>query len=87
MTEKRVRADLREARRLYKMRKYKEVEAIKAKYADAISSLNAIEKEIVIKGIIGGLHYWQVGRRNGYAEQSIKNLARSAIQKIAARMQ
>lgn len=86
MTEEKVRADLRRARKLHRMRDKEGVEKIKDKYAEAISDLDDIERVIILEGIIGGLNYWQIGRKYYFAEATIKSYARSAVKKIAERM-
>ena len=86
MTEEYVREDLRHARNLHRMREHEGVEKIKEKYADAIASLNEIERVIILEGIIGGMHYCKIGQKYHYSESSIKSYARSAVSKIAARM-
>ncbi len=53
------------------------------KYMAAISSLEPIDKTIILDGYINGKPYWKIGRDIGYSEDGVKKRARLALVKLA----
>ena len=59
---------------------------LEGRYMDAISSLEPLDRAIIIDGYINGKAYWKIGRDIGYTEAGIKKRVSAAIESIAARI-
>ena len=59
---------------------------LEGRYMDAISSLEPLDRAIIIDGYINGKAYWKSGRDIGYTEAGIKKRVSAAIESIAARI-
>lgn len=57
--------------------------AIEDKLADALDTLEPIERDIIIGCYMDGKYNWQVGESIGYSVESVKIYKRRAIRKIA----
>ena len=59
---------------------------LEGRYMDAISSLEPLDRAIIIDGYVNGKAYWKIGRDIGYTERGIQKRVTIAIEKIAAAM-
>lgn len=59
---------------------------LEGRYMDAISSLDPLDRAIIIDGYVNGKAYWKIGRDIGYTERGIQKRVTIAIEKIAAAM-
>ena len=59
---------------------------LEGRYMDAISSLEPLDRAIIIDGYVNGKAYWKIGRDIGYTEAGIKKRVSAAIESIAAKI-
>jgi DNA-directed RNA polymerase specialized sigma24 family protein len=59
---------------------------LEGRYMNAISSLEPLDRAIIIDGYVNGKAYWKIGRDIGYTEAGIKKRVSAAIEGIAARI-
>ncbi|MDE6397856.1 MAG: hypothetical protein K2L51_00890 [Clostridiales bacterium] len=57
--------------------------SIEDKLADALDTLEPIERDIIVGCYMDGKYNWQVGESVGYSIESVKIFKRRAIKKIA----
>lgn len=64
----------------------KEASALEERYMGAISSLEPLDKTIVLDGYVNGKAYWKIGRDIGYSVSGIKKRIQKITEKIADQM-
>jgi DNA-directed RNA polymerase specialized sigma24 family protein len=56
---------------------------LELRYAEAIQSLEPLDRTIILDGYINGKAYWKIGRDIGYTERGIQKRINEAIEKLA----
>ena len=61
----------------------KEATALESRYMRAISSLDPLDRTIILDGYINGKAYWKIGRDIGYTERGVQNRIGAIIERLS----
>ena len=59
---------------------------LESKYMEIITSLNPLDRTIILDAYINGLPYWKIGTSLGYSEEGIRKKISKIIKSIALAM-
>lgn len=57
--------------------------ALEARYMEAISRLDRLDRAIILDGYINGTPYWKIGRSIGYSERGVQERVRIIVKRLA----
>lgn len=57
--------------------------ALEARYMEAISRLDRLDRAIILDGYINGTPYWKIGRSIGYSESGIQKRVGIIVKRLA----